>query len=61
MIKGLQNLLDYEAARPVISKLDVGEGGWLVPWMFMMTKKEGNIYVQDTEIEPSSGGTLQVF
>lgn len=60
MIKGLQNLLDYESRHPTISKIDVGESGWLVPWMFKMTR-EGDIFVNDTNLESEGGGTLEVL
>lgn len=60
MIRGLKNLINYADNHPRVSKLDVGQGGWKTPWSFKMTKK-GEIYVMDSDLEPTGGGTLEVY
>ena len=60
MIRGLQKMLDYAKEHPKISEIDVGESGWTVPCMFRMTKN-GDVYVQDVELDQEKGGTVQAF
>lgn len=55
-ITGFGKILEYQKTHPKLSKLDVGEFGYLLPWQFRLTKK-GDLFMQDTEIDPEFGGT----
>ncbi len=57
-IIGFQRVLDYMNSKTTISKLDVGEYGYIVPWM--LRQANGGIFLQDCKVDPTSGGTLCV-
>ena len=65
-VVGLNSILEYERSHPIISKMEVGEFAWTVPWMVRMTQDDGMIYIQDTDVDigeedrPHGTATLRV-